>query len=47
MHGLLHLQGYDHEEKMEAQQMEFLEKKILLQLGFPDPYSTPKRTANE
>ncbi|MSP98709.1 MAG: rRNA maturation RNase YbeY [Betaproteobacteria bacterium] len=38
VHGLLHLQGYDHHGPREARRMESREKKILAQLGFPDPY---------
>lgn len=38
VHGLLHLQGYDHIEDDEAKIMEQLETQIILQLGFPDPY---------
>jgi len=39
VHGVLHAQGYDHEEEAEAVEMEALETEILLGLGFPDPYS--------
>lgn len=38
VHGCLHAQGRDHENKKEAQQMEALEVKILHQLGFTNPY---------
>lgn len=38
VHGILHLLGHDHEEEVEAQEMEALEEKILQQLGFEDPY---------
>lgn len=38
VHGMLHLQGYDHIEDDEAEEMEALEKKIMQQLGFADPY---------
>ena len=39
VHGILHLQGYDHETGDEdAQQMEATERSILAQLGFADPY---------
>ncbi|WP_317930990.1 rRNA maturation RNase YbeY [Halioxenophilus sp. WMMB6] len=38
VHGVLHLQGYDHTEEDEAQVMESLEVKILNKLGFGDPY---------
>ncbi len=38
VHGMLHLQGYDHVNNDEAENMEQLEIKILNQLGFNDPY---------
>lgn len=38
IHGLLHLQGYDHISDDEAAEMESLETVILGTLGFPDPY---------
>lgn len=38
VHGLLHLQGYDHMESAAAQQMEQLETHILQELGFSNPY---------
>lgn len=38
IHGLLHLQGYDHITDEEAEEMEALETQILGSLGFPDPY---------
>jgi probable rRNA maturation factor len=39
IHGLLHLQGYDHEREADAAEMEAIEKTILRRLGFPDPYA--------
>ena len=39
VHGFLHLLGYDHETDAEAETMERLERKILAQLGLPDPYA--------
>ncbi|EKE00656.1 MAG: hypothetical protein ACD_21C00296G0003 [uncultured bacterium] len=39
IHGVLHLLGYDHQNKKEAQKMEKLEIKILKELGFEDPYN--------
>lgn len=38
VHGMLHLQGWDHENDEEAQQMEDQEREILAALGYPDPY---------
>ena len=38
VHGMLHLQGYDHIENDDAEQMEQLEIEILSQLGFDNPY---------
>jgi len=38
IHGVLHLQGYDHIEDDDARVMENLESHILQQLGFEDPY---------
>lgn len=38
VHGLLHLLGYDHLNDADAEKMETLEKQILAELGFPDPY---------
>jgi len=39
IHGALHLQGYDHETRAEAAEMEARERLLLAELGFPDPYS--------
>ncbi|MCU0933670.1 MAG: rRNA maturation RNase YbeY [Thiobacillaceae bacterium] len=39
IHGMLHLQGYDHETgKADAIAMEAVESFIMRALGFPDPY---------
>lgn len=38
VHGVLHAQGYDHEDEQEAEEMEQLETEILASLGLPDPY---------
>lgn len=38
-HGMLHLQGYDHQTDDEAEAMESLETNLLKDLGFPNPYS--------
>ena len=40
IHGMLHLQGYDHIEADEAEEMECLEIKLLQQLGIDNPYGT-------
>lgn len=42
IHGILHLQGYDHIEEDEATVMESLEVKILGKIGVPDPYNETK-----
>ena len=39
VHGMLHLQGWDHEEDDAAQDMENEEREILAALGYPDPYA--------
>lgn len=44
IHGFLHLIGYDHETDQEAGEMEDLERKILAQIGIPDPYAPQDRT---
>ena len=38
VHGVLHAQGYDHDNDEEAAEMEQLERDILAALGYPDPY---------
>src|SRR5690606_18903836 len=38
VHGMLHLQGYDHERARDARQMESREVAVLHKLGFDDPY---------
>ncbi len=38
VHGVLHLQGYDHIEEEAALEMEALEVKIMKQLGYANPY---------
>ncbi len=43
VHGMLHLQGYDHETgEDDAQRMEDKERAILASLGFDDPYQDRK-----
>jgi len=40
VHGVLHLQGYDHETgPQDAERMEAREREILARLGYPDPYN--------
>ena len=39
VHGVLHAQGYDHDDDTEAEEMEQLERDILGALGYPDPYA--------
>jgi probable rRNA maturation factor len=38
VHGMLHLQDYDHETGADAIRMEAREREILAGLGYPDPY---------
>lgn len=38
VHGTLHLQGYDHIEDADADEMESLETKILTTMNYPPPY---------
>ena len=40
VHGMLHLQGFDHETDAQADAMETLETEILTGLGFAAPYAT-------
>ncbi|HSC79348.1 MAG TPA: rRNA maturation RNase YbeY [Chitinolyticbacter sp.] len=42
VHGVLHLQGYDHLEDAEAEAMEALETQIVTTLGYDDPYRDDK-----
>jgi probable rRNA maturation factor len=42
VHGVLHAQGYDHEDDEEATEMEDLETELLATLGFGDPYGQEK-----
>ncbi len=44
LHGLLHLQGYDHQTGREAEVMESLETAILQSLGIADPYADAATT---
>ncbi|QYY32119.1 rRNA maturation RNase YbeY [Cupriavidus pinatubonensis] len=38
VHGVLHAQGYEHEDDAEAEEMEAIETETLQALGFEDPY---------
>ncbi|MBC7415041.1 MAG: rRNA maturation RNase YbeY [Herminiimonas sp.] len=38
VHGVLHAQGYDHEDEPDAAEMEALEIDMLAALGWPNPY---------
>ncbi|MFQ5487541.1 MAG: rRNA maturation RNase YbeY [Gammaproteobacteria bacterium] len=38
IHGVLHLLGYDHENREDARLMEAEERKLLAALGYGDPY---------
>lgn len=42
VHGTLHLLGYDHVKPEDAAIMEPLESKIMVRLGFQDPYLSEK-----
>jgi probable rRNA maturation factor len=39
VHGMLHLQGYDHERSAAAAAMEARESEIVTRLGYADPYA--------
>jgi probable rRNA maturation factor len=43
VHGMLHLQGYDHENSDDAEVMETLEAEIVMKLGYADPYEAGGR----
>lgn len=45
VHGFLHLNGLDHENDIEAQHMEELERQILATLDIADPYQEPTATS--
>ncbi len=39
VHGVLHLQGYDHQSDEQTEAMEGLETNIMKKLGYADPYT--------
>jgi len=41
VHGMLHLQGYEHDTARDARVMEARETALLARLGVSDPYATP------
>jgi probable rRNA maturation factor len=41
VHGMLHLQGYDHDTDRKARRMEARETTLLAALGIADPYALP------
>jgi probable rRNA maturation factor len=43
VHGVLHLQGFDHARSVDADRMEKLEARILARLGYADPYGDETR----
>jgi probable rRNA maturation factor len=43
LHGYLHLLGYDHERKKDAETMERVERDILRRLAIPDPYRRSRK----
>ncbi|HZP91274.1 MAG TPA: rRNA maturation RNase YbeY [Burkholderiales bacterium] len=43
VHGMLHLQGFDHERARDAELMEGIEAEIVTKLGYADPYTNGKR----
>jgi probable rRNA maturation factor len=45
VHGMLHLQGYEHDTARTARVMEARETAVLATLGVPDPYARPRASA--
>lgn len=41
VHGTLHLLGFDHIDPHDAELMETIERRVLAELGIPDPYLLP------
>jgi probable rRNA maturation factor len=46
VHGMLHLQGFDHEQRADAELMEGIESEIVGNLGYRDPYRPADATSN-
>lgn len=42
IHGTLHAQGWDHQDDIEAQEMEAMETQLLSRFRIPDPYRNPE-----
>lgn len=42
IHAALHLQGYQHDDKTGAAEMESLESALMLKLRYPDPYQATR-----
>lgn len=47
VHGMLHLQGYDHDNNSDAKVMETLEAEIVVKLGYADPYESRRLVNSE
>ena len=45
VHGVLHLQGYNHKNDADAEIMETLESQIVMNLGYADPYLVEKEAS--
>jgi probable rRNA maturation factor len=43
VHGMLHLQGFDHQRSRDARAMEKRETEIVARLGYPAPYAVQAR----
>ena len=46
VHGFLHLLGYDHVRREDAEAMERIERDVLRRLAIPDPYRRPAKARN-
>jgi probable rRNA maturation factor len=47
VHGCLHLLGYDHESPADAVRMESRERRVLREMGIPDPYQVSLATVEK